>query len=120
MGILLGVKDQVWVGFQPQETQAGKIQFVGAIDRSGRRVAGDVRPSLFEPLDEVAIADATAWLGFEAVTFATTDAGDSIYLRPGSSEANSVYLTHHDGGDTEVLAATVDEMLQALREAKPR
>lgn len=70
--------------------------------------------STFEALDQQAMADARAWLGFEAVAFATTDMGDSIYLRPGSSEVNSVYLTHHDGGDTEVLAATLDEMVDTL------
>jgi hypothetical protein len=73
----------------------------------------------FEPLDEQAMADATGWLGFEAVAFATTDAGDMIYLRPGVSEADIVYLTRHDGGDTEILAAKLEELLDTLRLSKP-
>ena len=34
--------------------------------------------------------DARAWLGFEAVAFASTQEGDPIYLRPGPFEADVV------------------------------
>jgi hypothetical protein len=39
--------------------------------------------STFEALDEQGFADARSWLGCAAIVFATTDAGDAIYLRPG-------------------------------------
>jgi hypothetical protein len=78
----------------------------------------DYSISTFEALDEQAITDAVAWLGVEAVAFATTDTGDAIYLRSGSAEADTVYLTHHDGGDTEVLAPSVAQMVQMLRHAR--
>jgi hypothetical protein len=76
--------------------------------------------STFEALDEEAIQDMTRWLGFEAVAIATTDFGDAVYLRPGLTEVDTVYLTHHDGGDTEVFAESVTQMLAALRQAHPR
>jgi hypothetical protein len=79
------------------------------------RFSTDCTISSFEPLDEQALADAREWLGFTAVVFATTQEGDAIYLRSGPAEGDVVYLTHHDGGDTEVLATTIDEMLDALR-----
>lgn len=75
--------------------------------------------STFEALDEQAMQDARRWLGFDAVTIATTDFDDAIYLRPGAAEGNTVYLTHHDGGDTEVFAESVTEMLAELRRMTP-
>jgi len=72
--------------------------------------------STFEALDEQAMADNTAWLAVKAIVFATTDTGDPIYLRSGPSEADKVYLTYHDGGDTEILAESVSEMLEVLRQ----
>jgi hypothetical protein len=72
--------------------------------------------STFDALDEQAIADNTAWLAVRAIAFATTDAGDPIYLRSGPPEADKVYVTYHDGGDTEILAESVSEMLEVLRQ----
>ena len=72
--------------------------------------------STFDALDEQTIADNTAWLAVKAIAFATTDAGDPIYLRSGPFEADKVYVTYHDGGDTEILAESVSEMLEVLRE----
>lgn len=71
--------------------------------------------STFEALDEPAFTDAKKWLGVDGVVFATSDMGDSIYLRAGASEPNAVYLVRHDGGDTEVIAATIDEMVARLK-----
>ena len=71
--------------------------------------------STFEALDEQAMADTRTWLGFEAVALASTQEGDAIYLRPGPSDTNVVYLTHHDGGDTEVFAPTLYELVETLR-----
>jgi hypothetical protein len=73
--------------------------------------------SSFVPLDEQAIEDTTRWLGFQAVALATTDFGDAVYLRPGEAGGDIVYLTHHDGGDTEVFAESVTKMVTTLRQA---
>ncbi|MGH8432330.1 MAG: hypothetical protein ACREUF_18210, partial [Solimonas sp.] len=56
-------------------------------------------------------------LGSAGVTIATTDFGDAIYLRVGPDEGEVVYLMHHDGGDTDVFAESLTQMLTALRHA---
>jgi hypothetical protein len=70
--------------------------------------------STFEALDAQAFGNAKKWLGVDGLVFATSDMGDSIYLRPGASAPDTVYLLRHDGGDTEVIAATIDEMVARL------
>lgn len=77
---------------------------------------GDQRINTFNPLDEQALLDTRPWLGFDAVAIATSDFGDPIYLRPGPDEPDVVYITHHDGGDTEVFADSVAAMLGKIRE----
>jgi hypothetical protein len=71
----------------------------------------------FEALDARGLLDTSPWLGFEAVAIATGQFGDPIYLKPGGSEGDAVYITHHDGGDTEVFAESVATMLERLRHA---
>jgi|SRR5947209_11377836 len=71
----------------------------------------------FEALDEQGLLDTRPWLGFDAVAIATSDFGDPIYLRPGAPEADSVYISHHDGGSTEVFAESVAAMVERLRHA---
>ena len=75
--------------------------------------------STFVPLDEEALADTKRWLGFEAVAIATTDFGDTVYLRPGAAQGDAVYIAHHDGGDAEVMAESVTQMLATLRRRHP-
>ena len=70
----------------------------------------------FEPLDAQALCDI---FEIEVVPIATTDFGDPIYLRPGPMEGDIVYITYHDGGDTEVFAKSVDEMLAKIMKANP-
>jgi hypothetical protein len=77
------------------------------------------RISTFDPLDEEGLLETQPWLGFDAVAIATTDFGDPIYLRPGAAEPDVVYVTHHDGGDTEVLAESVAAMVERVRQANP-
>lgn len=72
--------------------------------------------STFEPLDETALVDARQWVGYDIVPFANSE-GDSIYLRPGSSESDAVFITYHDGGDTEKIAPDVSTFLQRLHRA---
>jgi hypothetical protein len=88
------------------------------IVRRDLRYADDHVISSFEPLDEQAIQDATHWLGFEMVAIATTEFADTVYLRAGAAETGNVYLTHHDGGDTEVFAESVSEMFATLKQAQ--
>jgi hypothetical protein len=67
--------------------------------------------STFEPLDEPALVDASKWIGCDFVPLANSD-GDSIYLRPGPSESDAVFITYHDGNDTEELAPDVGTLLR--------
>src|SRR5262245_16345289 len=76
--------------------------------------------STFEPLDEEAMIKTSQSLEFDAVVIATTDFGDSVYLRPGATEADTVHVTYHDGGDTEVFAESTDQMLIVLRQRRPQ
>jgi hypothetical protein len=89
------------------------------ISRRDLRYADDRVISTFEPLDEQAVLATRRWLGFEALAIATTEFDDVIYLRPGENNIDTVYLTHHDGGDTEVFAESVTEMFAALRRRNP-
>jgi hypothetical protein len=73
--------------------------------------------STFEPLEEQTIAELSKSLGFAAVPIATTGFGDTVYLRAGAGEVDAVYVTYHDGGETEVFAESVAQMLSALRQA---
>ena len=77
------------------------------------------RISSFNPLTPEDLVEAKSWLGFDLVPIATSDFGDSIYLRPGSAEPDVVYITYHDGGETEVFAESVAAMLKQLRQANP-
>jgi hypothetical protein len=72
--------------------------------------------STFEPLDEEAMRDASRSLGFDAVVIATTDFGDAVYLRPGATEADTLHVAYHDGGDIEVFAESIGQMLVVLRQ----
>jgi hypothetical protein len=76
--------------------------------------------STFEPLDEKAMLDSSRSLGFDAVVIATTDFGDAVYLRPGATEADTVHVTYHDGGDTEVFAESIEQMLVVLSQRRPQ
>ena len=69
----------------------------------------------FEAINEKNLIEMQQDLGHDIVAIATTDVGDPIYLRPGRSEADAVYVTHHDGGDTHVLADSVSEFVERLR-----
>ena len=71
----------------------------------------------FEPLDQANLADTNDLLGFDIAPIARSDFGDQGYLRPGSSETDVVYITHHDGGDTEVYAESVAIMVEKLKAA---
>lgn len=70
----------------------------------------------FGLIEEAAMMDAVEPAGGEVIAIAASDCGDPIYLRPGPAETDAVYITYHDGGETEVLAESVDALLRKLRE----
>ena len=69
----------------------------------------------FAPLDEQGLIDSCLWLGFDIVSIAISNAGDPIYLRPGPTESDVVYMTAHDGGETGELAPDIATFLRRLR-----
>ncbi|HET8546581.1 MAG TPA: hypothetical protein VFL57_01180, partial [Bryobacteraceae bacterium] len=69
----------------------------------------------FAPLDRNGLLETRSLLGFDVVAIAINAFGDPIYLRPGASETDIVYITHHDGGDIEVFADSVAAMVAQLR-----
>ncbi len=71
----------------------------------------------FEPLNEGSLFKGVEDTAPPVVVFATTDFGDPIYLKPGPTESDAVYVTYHDGGDTEVLADSVSEFVDRLKQA---
>jgi hypothetical protein len=85
------------------------------VTRCALAYASGVGINTFVPLDERGLLDTCELLGYGIVPFALSDCGDPIYLRPGATEPDIVYITYHDGGDTEVLAESVDAMLVELR-----
>ncbi len=70
----------------------------------------------FGPICEDAVLDQCDPAGGAVVAIAVTDSGDAIYLRPGPTAPNTVYVTYHDGGDTEVLAESADAFVRRVRE----
>ena len=105
------------LGRPPPQTLRDLYADYTLITRRDLPYSTDFAISTFEPLDEQAMLDTQAWLGFEAVAIAMSDSDDVIYLRPGAGETDTIYLTHHDGGDTEVFAESVTKMREALGRA---
>jgi hypothetical protein len=65
----------------------------------------------FVPIDPEALRD--RWVVAGVVAFAESN-GDPIYLKPGAGADESVFITFHDGGDTELLAGSVEQFLAGL------
>lgn len=82
---------------------------------TGTILAGEAYITAFEPLDQRALSETKSWIGVEVVPFASSD-GDPIYLRPGAMESDAVYVTYHDGSDTEQVSNDVASYLAALVE----
>ncbi len=87
------------------------------VPAGGLKYPGGCRINTFELLNENGLIETCALVRSEVVAIATTDVGDPIYLRPGPAEPDTVYITHHDGGDTEVFAESVAAMVKNLRQA---
>lgn len=69
--------------------------------------------STFIPLDAISISD-YAHFGVDAMPIADMN-GDILYLRPGPKEPDVLWLTYHDGGDTEQFALSLNDLLADLR-----
>ena len=70
----------------------------------------------FNPIDEDGLLDMRDTMDCDIVAFANSDCGDPIYLRPGSTGSDTVYITHHDDpGHVEVFAESVAVMLERVR-----
>jgi hypothetical protein len=70
----------------------------------------------FCPLDSGALVEVREFMGFDVLPLATSE-GDIVYLRPGTTESDVVYVTYHDGGDTGELAPDPATFLERLRAA---
>ena len=74
--------------------------------------------STFNPIDEDWLLDTRDTIGCDIVAFADSDCGDPIYLRPGSTESDTVYISHHDEpGHVAVFADSVAAMVERLKDA---
>ena len=70
----------------------------------------------FEPLNENSLYEGAEDASLPVVIIATTSFGDPIYLKPGPTESDAVYVTYHDGGDTEILADSVSGFVYRLKQ----
>lgn len=75
--------------------------------------------SSFNPLDAESLLTGGDGTPHDLIPIAISDCGDAIYLRPGTAETDTVYITYHDEEKTEVFAPSVAEMVRKLREANP-
>ncbi|MBL9132261.1 MAG: SMI1/KNR4 family protein [Verrucomicrobiaceae bacterium] len=87
------------------------------VTASGLKFSDDCLISGFLPLQEQVMPDLNDDADFHPLLFASSVAGDPIYLVCGAEEDDCVYITLHDGEDTEVLADSMDEFVSCLREA---
>ena len=84
------------------------------ITMQGVDVGGDYPINEFMPIDEKSMTE-LGEINLEIFAIAINECGDPIYLRPGASEPDKVYVTYHDGGETEVLAESVDVFVEKLK-----
>lgn len=73
----------------------------------------------FNPIDKDSLLDTADDFGFDVVPFATGGCGDPIFLRPGRSEPDTVFIVYHDdrAQGLVVLADSVAAMVESLRKA---
>lgn len=75
---------------------------------------GDYPINEFMPIDEENVTE-LGETNLEIFAIAINECGDPIYLRSGASEPDKVYVTYHDGGETEVLAESVEAFVEKLK-----
>jgi len=74
--------------------------------------------SSFNPVVEGSLVDAdTSRVGHSMVPFVWSGCGDPIYLRPGATEADTVYIAYHDDpGNVQIFAKSVAVMVEKLKD----
>lgn len=86
------------------------------ITSCGLKYDGSCRISTFMPLDKDGPVDSAGLIGHEIIPIAFSDCGDPIYLRPGATESDTVYIAFHDDpGKVLIFADSVAVMLEKLR-----
>lgn len=83
---------------------------------SGQLLRDNFYLSTFIPLDALSISDYEHF-GIGAMPIADIN-GDILYLRPGPTEPDVLWLTYHDGGDTEQFALSLKDFLADLRRSE--
>jgi hypothetical protein len=76
----------------------------------------DYHSMRFCALDEQGRDECFSWLRIDVVPIANSN-DDMIYLRPGAAEPDAVFITYHDGGDTEPLAPDFQTFYERLLHA---
>ncbi|MGB0744539.1 MAG: hypothetical protein ACPGSB_08430 [Opitutales bacterium] len=71
--------------------------------------------STFNPLSEETLIEHKQVFEREIVPILTTGFGDPVYLKPGATEVNRLYITYHDGGDTEVFEEDITSFVKKLK-----
>jgi hypothetical protein len=71
--------------------------------------------STFNPLTKENLIEHKEVFDIEIVPILTTGFGDPVYLKPGSNEADCLYITYHDGGETAVFEESVDQFVKTLK-----
>ena len=64
-------------------------------------------------LDSKGRDDYQSWSGSDVVPIGNSH-DNFIYLKSGEREPNTVYITYHDGGDTEILASDIGIFVEQL------
>lgn len=78
----------------------------------------NVRINAFAPVNEQCLLDTRERIGIAVLAIARSDCGDPIYLRPGPTERDKIYLTYHDDDKTIVVADSVAAFLEQLRNVR--
>lgn len=91
------------------------VRWFGQPERVGSYYYFDGLYVAFLPIDRAALSEQLAYV--DVLPFAHSD-GDLIHLAAGEHSPDAVFITYHDGGDTEQLAPSVESFLQRLKEAK--
>lgn len=71
--------------------------------------------STFNPLTEETLREQKEIFEKEIIPILTTGFGDPVYLKPGPKEKNRLYITFHDGGNTDVFEENLDRFVKKLK-----
>jgi hypothetical protein len=114
------IKNPDWIFYErylqrPVPKQLKSLFEDKALIVSGGFDYDDTSISSFEAIHEENLLGEDLGFNPPIVPIAFDEFGDSIYLKPGAKEDNILYITYHDGGDTEVFEASLDEFVRKVR-----